>query len=124
MIGGLLIIYVVLPESPWWLVSKGKNDRARRVLGFLHRGIAQYDVEEHLAIMNKTIDDEREKSRLSENMGAFAIFRGINGWRLLIALWPKMMQQFVGLSVFNTYSTYFFQVRAAGFRRQKRWTHG
>lgn len=37
----------------------------------------------------------------------WAIFRGTNGWRLLIALWPKLMQQFVGLSVFNSYSTYF-----------------
>lgn len=32
---------------------------------------------------------------------------GINLWRLLIAFWPKAMQQLVGQSLTNNYGTYF-----------------
>ncbi|GIJ88167.1 hypothetical protein Asppvi_007084 [Aspergillus pseudoviridinutans] len=39
----------------------------------------------------------------------WAVFKGRNLIRFVIAGWPKITQQFVGLSVFNTYATYFFQ---------------
>lgn len=37
----------------------------------------------------------------------WAVFKGRNLIRSIIASWPKVVQQFVGLSVFNTYATYF-----------------
>lgn len=37
----------------------------------------------------------------------WAVFKGRNLLRFIIAGWPKITQQFIGLSVFNTYATYF-----------------
>jgi len=58
--------------------------------------------------MVATVEEEYRISTETKRIGALQIFKGTNGWRLLIALWPKLMQQFVGLSVFNTYSTHVF----------------
>ncbi|KAF5722065.1 maltose permease [Fusarium mundagurra] len=41
--------------------------------------------------------------------GAYAIFRGIDGLRTVISLWPNLTQQFIGLTLFATFGTYFFQ---------------
>lgn len=38
------------------------------------------------------------------------IFQGTNGWRTLIACWPKCMQQLTGLTLVNSYATYFFSL--------------
>jgi SP family general alpha glucoside:H+ symporter-like MFS transporter len=57
--------------------------------------------------MVATVEQEERVREATKTKDILAIFRGTNGWRLLIALWPKLMQQFVGLSVFNSYSTYF-----------------
>ena len=107
MIGGLAIIYLVLPESPWWLVQHDKIDKARKSLGRLKRGVPDYDVEVELAVMRNTIDEQRARAQQTGPIPLKMIFRGLNGKRLIIALWPKLCQQFVGLSVFNNYATYF-----------------
>lgn len=57
--------------------------------------------------MAATIDMEAERAKAEKQEGLFAIFKGQNFVRFLIAAWPKITQQLVGLAVFNTYSTYF-----------------
>jgi MFS transporter, SP family, general alpha glucoside:H+ symporter len=57
--------------------------------------------------MEATIAEERRIAQQSSQEGLWAIFRGRNGIRFIIAAWPKMTQQFVGLTIFNTYATYF-----------------
>jgi hypothetical protein len=61
----MIIIFVLLPESPCeptifgrsqkrrlilagWLVSKGRDDQARKVLERLFAGVDDYDVVEHI----------------------------------------------------------------------------
>jgi SP family general alpha glucoside:H+ symporter-like MFS transporter len=113
MIGGLAIIYVFLPESPWWLMQKGKEDKARKSLGRLKGSVEGYDVEVDLAVMRNTIDEQRARAHQQGAMPLKMLFMGLNGKRLLIALWPKLCQQFVGLSVFNNYATYFCESPAS-----------
>lgn len=48
MIGAIAIIFVLLPESPWWLVSKGKLDKAAKVLTFCNGNVDGYDVQEQI----------------------------------------------------------------------------
>lgn len=107
MIGGLAIVYCFLPESPWWLVSHGQTDKARKTLLRLKGTVPAYDVDTELAVMENTIAEQRHRAGESGKIPLKRIFMGLNGKRLIIALWPKLCQQFVGLSVFNNYATYF-----------------
>lgn len=57
--------------------------------------------------MTATVTEERIVAERNEEEGAWAVFQGRNRIRFLIAAWPKIAQQLVGLAVFNTYATYF-----------------
>lgn len=58
-------------------------------------------------IMTATIAEECILAERNSEEGHWAIFQGRNRLRFFIATWPKITQQLVGLSVFNTYATYF-----------------
>ncbi|KAG8631596.1 hypothetical protein KVT40_000736 [Elsinoe batatas] len=109
MIGVMLIIFLLLPESPWWLAGKGKTEKAAKVLNLVNRDIPGYNAHEVINVMTATIEEEQYTAKKNAQQGAMAVFQGRNFIRFIIASWPKVTQQFVGLSVFNTYSTYFFQ---------------
>ena len=57
--------------------------------------------------MSATVLLERQHAEANAELGQWAVFQGRNLLRFLISGWPKIAQQFVGLSVFNTYATYF-----------------
>jgi hypothetical protein len=57
--------------------------------------------------MDATVLQERRIAERNSEIGQMAIFKGRNLIRFLIASWPKITQQFVGLAVFNSYATYF-----------------
>jgi hypothetical protein len=57
--------------------------------------------------MVTTVRMERQLAEQNKELGQGAIFQGRNLIRFVIAGWPKIVQQFVGLSVFNTYAVYF-----------------
>ncbi|KAM5354076.1 hypothetical protein ACJ41O_000726 [Fusarium nematophilum] len=109
MIGLILIIFLAIPESPWWLASKGKTDKAAKVLNLCFGHVEGYNVQEQINIMTATVAMERAQAERDAEVGPWAVFRGRNLIRFIIAGWPKITQQFVGLAVFNTYATYFFQ---------------
>jgi len=48
MIGIIGIIFIFLPETPWWLVSKGKISKAEKVLRLCNGRVEGYDVHEQL----------------------------------------------------------------------------
>ncbi|KAF2226018.1 MFS transporter [Elsinoe ampelina] len=109
MIGVMLIIFLLLPESPWWLAGKGKTEKAAKVVNLVNRDVPGYNAHEVINVMTATIEEEQYTAKKNAQQGAMAVFQGRNFIRFIIASWPKVTQQFVGLSVFNTYSTYFFQ---------------
>ncbi|KAJ6024835.1 hypothetical protein N7540_005632 [Penicillium herquei] len=109
MIGAIIVIFFLLPESPWWLVSKGKIDRAAAMIRKYNGNVPGFDVDEQIDIMKSTIEEERQAAERNAELGQFAVFKGRNFIRFIIASWPKIAQQFVGLALFNSYSTYFFQ---------------
>lgn len=58
-------------------------------------------------IMHATVNHELSTASKESQVGPWAVFKGRNFIRFIIASWPKIAQQLVGLTVFNTYSTYF-----------------
>lgn len=110
MVGLSAVAFFFLPESPWWLVSKGKNVQAKKILTMKFSGVPQYDIDTELAIIEATIEDQRAFDKLSKAEGPLAMLKGLNLKRFLIGSFPKVLQQFVGLSIFSSYSSYFFQL--------------
>jgi hypothetical protein len=48
MVGIIAIIFLLLPESPWWLVSKGRHDKATKVLLLCNGHVPGYNVQEQI----------------------------------------------------------------------------
>jgi sugar porter (SP) family MFS transporter len=109
MIGVAGVIFLLVPETPWWLVSKGKTQQAEKVLKTCNGSVPGYDIQDQINVMCATVEHERVLAERNQEQGMWAVFKGRNLIRFIIAGWPKITQQFVGLSVFNTYATYFFQ---------------
>ncbi|KAM0545770.1 hypothetical protein ACHAPJ_011194 [Fusarium lateritium] len=108
-IGIMMIIYFFLPESPAWCVSRGNDTRAKKELLNLNRRVPDYDVEHQYQIIIQTFEHEKEVAALQKKEHWYAIFRGTDGLRTVISLWPNLTQQFIGLTLFATFGTYFFQ---------------
>ncbi|CBF71756.1 predicted protein [Aspergillus nidulans FGSC A4] len=66
-------------------------------------------------IMTATIATERSIAARDKQQGRWAVFQGRNLLRFIIAGWPKITQQFVGLSVFNSNVTYFYLLRLSRY---------
>lgn len=96
------------------------------MLEFKYGKVPGYDIERELGIIAASIESQKLWAEASRAEGYFAIFKGLGLKRFLIGSWPKVsllrlqggvtadlrqvLQQFVGLSVFSNYSTYFFQI--------------
>ena len=48
MVGLIAIIFALIPESPWWLVSKGKIDKAAKILNWCNGKVDGYSVDEQI----------------------------------------------------------------------------
>ncbi|KAF7177449.1 hypothetical protein CNMCM7691_005702 [Aspergillus felis] len=108
-LGVMLIIYLLVPETPAWCVSAGKLDRAKKELLKLHRGVKDYDADHQLQILVLAVEHERAVAIEQRREKWYAIFRGTDGLRTVISLWTNLSQQFIGLTLFGSFGTYFFQ---------------
>lgn len=108
-IGIMLLIYLFLPESPAWCVGRGNFDRARKELIKLNRGVEGYNVEQQLQALILAAEHEKELAALQKREKWYSIFLGVNGLRTVVSFWANLSQQFLGLTLFSSYGTYFFQ---------------
>ena len=94
------------PESPWWLIGKGLDERAAESLGRLGY--------KHIKISMANI---KETVRIERHLQASATyrecFRGTDRRRTEIGMGSFTVQQLVGCVFVIGYSSYFFQL--AGF---------
>ncbi|PVH76576.1 general substrate transporter [Cadophora sp. DSE1049] len=109
MIGLMIIIYVLIPESPAWCADRGKPEAAKKALLQLNRGVKDYDVEYQYNLLVINIEHERAVAAEQRKENWYAIFKGRDGFRTVVSLWTGMSNQFIGLGVFYGYGTYFFQ---------------
>ena len=104
----LLIFLPFAPESPYYLVRRGKKDKAldsiRKLFG------PEYDSARKLVAVESTIKEEEAQTRQETKQGFVECFKGINRLRTGISTGVFLCQHLVGIVFVLGYSTYFFQL--------------
>ncbi|KND92516.1 General alpha-glucoside permease [Tolypocladium ophioglossoides CBS 100239] len=103
----LIIGIYLAPESPWWLVRRGRLDDAKKSLVRLtarNTGV-HFQPDETVSMMVHTNEMERE---VESGTSYLALFKGVNLRRTEIVCVTWMIQTLCG-STFMGYSTYFYQ---------------
>ncbi|MCA4134892.1 sugar porter family MFS transporter [Arthrobacter sp. M4] len=98
-----------LPESPHFLVMKGKDDAARTVFDTV---MPDDDTERHIREIRQTIEDDRLSSRKGSLKGPILGLQAV----MWIGIILSVLQQFVGINVIFYYSTTLW--KAVGFQEQ------
>ncbi|CRG92313.1 High-affinity glucose transporter HXT2 [Talaromyces islandicus] len=102
----LALFLPLVPESPYYLVRRGRSDAAREALLALHgKDTPEYTVESDLEMIQNTIEQEQEAN---QNQASYLqCLKGVNRRRTLIACLPMVMQMFAGYPLCGTYLAYF-----------------
>ncbi len=101
----LLIGMIFLPETPRWLMSKGFEERGRKVLKMI----------EEPAMIEKAIDLMKEELKIEANQASWKeMFKPYMKNALIIAVGIMFFQQFVGINTVIYYSPEIFL--KAGFQ--------
>ncbi|KAH8819018.1 general substrate transporter [Xylogone sp. PMI_703] len=102
----LIPLIYFAPESPWWLVRRGRTQEAREVLKRLtsSRNI-NFDMEKNIALMVVTTEHERT---INAETSYWACFEGTNLRRTIIVVGIYCIQTLNG-NPLRGYSTYFLE---------------
>ncbi|KAL8282860.1 hypothetical protein RB597_010215 [Gaeumannomyces tritici] len=102
----LIVVAALAPESPWWLVRRGRIDDARASLRRLAAASASAEsLDQTVDMMQHTIRLEKE---VQQGASYIDCFRGADLRRTECTVGAWACQQLCG-SAFMSYSTYFFQ---------------
>ncbi|KFY11081.1 hypothetical protein V491_07351 [Pseudogymnoascus sp. VKM F-3775] len=93
-----------VPESPRWLLRKGKQESAKRALALVHRG-EQYTPDEDVNVLQQDIDDEALKSAESSWMDL--IRDPIERRKVVYSAGALIAQQINGIQWFYYFGTVF-----------------
>jgi SP family general alpha glucoside:H+ symporter-like MFS transporter len=99
----ILPFLIFTPDSPWWLVRKGRLEEAERALKRLSSSSSKVDVSKTLAMMQKT--DLYEK-KVETGSSIWHCFKGVSRRRTEIVIMIFFVQDFAGSP---TSTTYFFE---------------
>ncbi|KAF5501396.1 General alpha-glucoside permease [Colletotrichum siamense] len=105
VLGGLL-----LPESPTWLLMKGRREEAAKALRKFNG--PKHNVEETLAIMETTLEKEKELN--DRGASYLECFKGPNLRRTTIVVVVYLAQQLAGSNFVASYLPYFFTIAGVG----------
>lgn len=108
-IGLMLAIYLVLPESPAWCADNDRVERGKKNLKRIFGGVPDYNVDHQWHVLTALVEHEREVAKQQKSESWLSIFKGVNGFRTIVSCWPLFSQQLLGLTLFGTYSSYFFK---------------
>jgi SP family general alpha glucoside:H+ symporter-like MFS transporter len=101
---GLGVLFA--PESPWWLVRKGRNEDAKKaLLALTSRNHPTFNADETVAMMVYTNEIEKQNE---VGTSYWDCFKGVDLRRTEISCVTWAIQNLSG-SAFMGFSTYFFQ---------------
>ncbi|KAK0110893.1 hypothetical protein ONS96_002479 [Cadophora gregata f. sp. sojae] len=83
-------------------------------LSRLYRGVDDFNLDQQVQVLVLLAEHEAKVAALQKHEKWYAIFRGTDGFRTLLALWKLLSQQFTGLVLFSTFGAYFFQQAGVG----------
>lgn len=99
-----MVLLFFAPESPWWLVRRGKTKQALRSIERLGRKSSQ-KAEEQLAMMERTIEIE---VKMGGEPTLLDLVKGTDLRRTIITCLIYASQNFAGNLIANQ-ATYFFE---------------
>lgn len=99
----LAILIYLAPESPWWLVRKGRLEEAAKSVGRLGRR-SRLNLDEAVSMMRRTIDLEKS----IKDPSYLELFRGTDLYRTLIVCGVYAAQNLTGNLIANQ-AVYFFE---------------
>jgi SP family general alpha glucoside:H+ symporter-like MFS transporter len=101
-----MVLIFFAPESPWWLVRKGRREEALRSIQRLgRRGGTQAAAEDTLAMMERTAEIEAHAGGQPKFLD---LFKGVDLRRTLITCLIYASQNFAGNLIANQ-ATFFFE---------------
>ena len=80
LIGLMIIIFLVLPESPAWLAAKGKEDNAKKQLRKINGRVPGYDVDHAYHLLAMTVEHEKALAADMRREKFYHVFRGTDVW--------------------------------------------
>lgn len=95
------VIFSQMPESPYYLLMKNRQDEARKCLQVLRR---KTDVEDELSQLQAAVIRQMSESGEFKDLFFHPVYRRA----LLIAAFLRTAQQFSGLFAFSIYAQYLF----------------
>lgn len=98
-----MILAFFAPESPWWLVRKGRKEEALKSIKRLGEK-AQDNAREQLAMIERTIEIEKQFGEPT----LLDLFRGTDLRRTIITCLIYASQNFAGNLIANQ-ATFFFE---------------
>ncbi|PSK60278.1 hypothetical protein B9Z65_1176 [Elsinoe australis] len=100
----LAIAMFLAPESPWWLVRKGRMEEAEKSVRRLGRSTAVDSPNDTVAMMRRTIDLEKSVKKPS----LIELWKGTDRYRTLIVCGVYAAQNLTGNLIANQ-AVYFFE---------------
>lgn len=100
----LLILIFLAPESPWWLIRRGRKEEALRSIQRLGRK-SQAHAEDALAMMERTVEIE---AQMGGSPSLLDLIKGTDLRRTVITCLMYASQNFAGNLIANQ-ATFFFE---------------